>query len=732
MHRWKFFRAGGFDQVRLDTGADLLALDQLDPKLWAALSCPTKGLEIDPKTLEWLDSDHDGRVRVPEVIAAAKWAGSMLKDPDRLCRGDAELPLDSIDDSKPEGQHLRAASRQILRALGKTEAKAISADDTAERVKALADTLFNGDGIVPAAAAGDDDATRQAIQDILDTVGGELDRGGASGVSQVAIDRFFGDAKAYSDWWKLAEDQADGILLLGDESTAAMDALQAVQAKVEDYFMRCELAAFDARAAAPLNRAEAEYVALADQDLSQASASVEVFPLAHVEAGAPLPLGVGVNPAWRARVATFADKVVTPLLGARDSLSRDEWNELRARFAAHRAWLGSKAGASVAKLGIERIRALLDGEARDKIQALVARDKELAPEFDAIADVDKLVRYHRDLHTLLNNFVSFKDFYQPGEKATFQSGTLYLDGRSCDLCVRVEDAGKHSGLATLSRMYLAYCDCTRQGSSDKMTIAVAITAGDDDQILVGRNGVFYDRQGRDWDATIVKLVEHPISIRQAFWSPYKKIAKMVGQQIHKFAAAREKAVQDKAAEKAVVQTLDKKPDEAKPATAPPFDVGRYAGIFAAIGLALGAIATVLASVLSGFFKLTWWQMPLAVIALLLLVSGPSMLIAWLKLRSRNLGPLLDAGGWAVNTHAKINVSFGRSLTSLARLPDGAERSLVDPYADKKQPWALYLLLLILAAAAGYFWYTGDLQGWIGLEGAPVVETPPLPEAPPAP
>ena len=47
---WRFFRAGGFDQVRLDTAAELLAIDQLDQKLWVALSCPVKGIEFDART----------------------------------------------------------------------------------------------------------------------------------------------------------------------------------------------------------------------------------------------------------------------------------------------------------------------------------------------------------------------------------------------------------------------------------------------------------------------------------------------------------------------------------------------------------------------------------------------------------------------------------------------------------------------------------------------------------
>ena len=72
-HLWKFFRAGGFDQVKLDSGADLTALDQLDQKLWVALACPTTGVEFDIRTLALIDTDKDGRVRVPEMIAATKW-----------------------------------------------------------------------------------------------------------------------------------------------------------------------------------------------------------------------------------------------------------------------------------------------------------------------------------------------------------------------------------------------------------------------------------------------------------------------------------------------------------------------------------------------------------------------------------------------------------------------------------------------------------------------------------
>jgi len=198
-HRWHFVRLGGFDQVKLETGADMLALDQLDQKLWAALSCPTQGLEFDEKTLDLIDTDGDGRIRVPDIIVATKWAGSLLKDPDDLIQGASSLPLSEIDDSTSEGRELLSSAKQILKNLGKSDATEIIADDTADTAKIFSKTRFNGDGIIPADSA-DDEAIGEVIVDIIACFGSEEDRSGLPGVSQEKVDKFFAEAQTYSDW----------------------------------------------------------------------------------------------------------------------------------------------------------------------------------------------------------------------------------------------------------------------------------------------------------------------------------------------------------------------------------------------------------------------------------------------------------------------------------------------------------------------------------------------------
>ena len=266
-HKWRFFRSGGFDQVRLDSGADLLALEQLDPKLWAALSCPTHRLYLDDKTLEFMDTDGDGRIRVPEILAAVQWSVSVLKNPDDLTAKATSLPLTAIDDSTAEGARLLASAKRILLNLGKQDSPDITTSDTADTAKIFAETRFNGDGIIPPDSA-DDDETRTTIENVMTCIGSVQDRNGAPGISQDMLGTFFNEARAYAEWWTTAESDPGNLLPFGDGTGEAMAAFAAVKGKIDDYFTRCRLAEFDPQASEPLNPAAEQYEALAPEELS--------------------------------------------------------------------------------------------------------------------------------------------------------------------------------------------------------------------------------------------------------------------------------------------------------------------------------------------------------------------------------------------------------------------------------------------------------------------------------
>ena len=228
--------------------------------------------------------------------------------------------------------------------------------------------------------------------------------------------------------------------------------------------------------------------------------------------------------------------------------------------------------------------------------------------------------------------------------------------------MRVNDPAKHDSQAPLSGMYLVYCNCVNQKSGKSMAIVAAVTQGEVNSLSIGKNAVFYDNDGLDYDATVTKIIDNPISIRQAFWTPYRKFSKWIEEKINKSAAEKDaKAFGD----------LTAKADAAADPNAekkPAFDIAKFAGIFAAIGMALGMIGTALASVARGMKGFTWWQLLIVFVCILLVISGPSMIMAWLKLRRRNLAPVLNANGWAINADAIISVPFGKTLTEQVKFP----------------------------------------------------------------
>lgn len=368
---------------------------------------------------------------------------------------------------------------------------------------------------------------------------------------------------------------------------------------------------------------------------------------------------------------------------------------------------------------IEMGKQIADYEA-GKAAAEAANAAALAAAKAQYQPLEKLLLLCRDYVTLLRNFVSFQDFYAKRAKALlgrgaddespwaiFQAGTLVIDQRACNLCLKVSDMAKHNTQASDSGMFLIYCNCKHHATGKTMQIVAAMTVGDIRNLKVGKNALFYDRQGQDWEAEVVKIIDNPISIGQAFWSPYRKLGEWVSGLITKSAAEKEKKSFADLTTK-LQTTPATTPD--KPAQPAPFDIAKFAGIFAAIGMAVGYIGSFLTDLATGVKSIAltaWWALPVAIISLLLVISGPSMVLAWMKLRKRNLAPLLNANGWAINADAIVNVLFGNTLTEKAQYPIV---KMKDPHAKIKKltkggKWAIAItVVLVIAAIAFGIWH----------------------------
>lgn len=700
-YKWEFDNIGGSSRVRISKGEDIRHLAELDPKMWTVLSCPVQGLEIDDKSLAYIDSDSDGRIRVNDIIATAEWITGALKNPDLILEGKDSIDIEQFADSDT-GRKLYESAKQVLSGLSK-EGGAVSISDTADSAAIFAQTRFNGDGVITESSADDADE-KAAIAAAVASFGGVPDRSGSQGVNAAIIEDFYKALGEYVAWHEAAVPAP-----FAESTDAAIDAYNSLDAKVKDFFMRSRLAAFSPDSTAALDVQTSRIEAISAENLTGKTDDIASYPLARVTGKPEIDLSEPVNPAWASQFDTLR-----PLFDGKKVITESDWEEIGAQFAAYSTWKGAKSGAAVEALGLDAVKDFIAKDRKEAILSLVAQDAALAEEAANIEMVDKFLHIFRDFYRLLRNFVTFNDFYNKdrGVSAIFQSGRLIIDQRECRFCMKVTDIAKHNASAAASGMFLVYCDCTTKTSPAKLNIVAAVTVGEIGDLVAGKNAVYYDNAGVEWDAVITKVVDNPISVAQAFWSPYRRMAKAVEDLVNKNAAAKDsKIMSDATAKINAAPAAVPAAADPKAAPAPPFDIAKFAGIFAAIGMALGMIGTALVNIFKGLNALPWWKLVLVFVAIMLVISGPAMVLAWLKLRRRNIAPLLNANGWAVNASSKISIPFGETLTDVARYP---KMKIKDPYKKGLATWQKLLISILCLAVVFVALWLFNLLAFINL------------------
>ena len=338
----------------------------------------------------------------------------------------------------------------------------------------------------------------------------------------------------------------------------------------------------------------------AESILDQYFAVPEDLPLVMETPDRPLPSGADLNPRFAPAIRNLVEECG---LADRTELKREDWAKLK---AAH---------------------------------------PHLPPAPKPDENEERILRYKLNLLELLQNFINMKKLYTKGEWAIFQTGTLRIAAREMRLCFHVDNVGTHAALADKSNCCVIYLALKRPGEGKERTICAVVTAGAISGLYVGRNGVFQDRDGQDWEAVVTKVVEAQVSLWEAFWSPWRKVGEGIADAVKKFMGDK----QSKALGNAT-QTNTANSGAA------------LASSVAAIGIGIGMVGAAFASIMAAIGSLPAWKIALGVVMIVLLVSVPSMVLCWFKLRKRDLGAILNASGWAVNRPMRMSTLLAKSFT----------------------------------------------------------------------
>ncbi len=727
---------GGTRQLSIVDDRDLAAIDALDPARWAATSVPAADLQCDPAFLAAIDSHSKGRLRVSEVVAARDWAFARLADRRGLVLRSDVLSLGAIDVTQEAGKKLRQAAEHLLTQLGAAPGS-VSLAQVRKFMATYATSLANGDGVVCPAQLPEAEAAAW-VSDALKVVPGAPEASGAPGLGTAELARFVAGAEAWLAWRAQGDEPA--ARPWGPETDAAAALVDGLDAKLEEFFLHCDLARQQGGPAEAPRLADAKEPAAIERHLQEAL-------LAPATPDGVLRLDAASNPAYRERLDALARTVLPRALGPDvTSLTRATWRQVRATFDGFRAWSKARPPEPFEALGPERLGAMLASPALERVKHFMAVDRAAAPEVQQVQELERLLLHQRWLLELANNVVNFSAIYHPQATALVERGSLVIDGRRLEFCIKVDDRAAHKKVAADSLIFLVYAKVTGrdQDGQAPFEVAAPVTTGERGRLRVGKRGIFIDTAGREWDAEVVDIVENPISVREAMVAPFRRASAFVSKKIEDLAGSKlssaEASTQSTLGSK--VETLPQAAPAAAPAPAPAAQQpSGFQNVVLLGSVALAALGSAMAYIVSAVASISPLELVAGLASVIGVIALLSGFLGWLKLRKRDMSLLLEANGWAVNAPMRVTRRAAGLFTRTPAFPPGTRRDLGEERlpddfdettlaaARRRRRRRLVLALVVLALGGAVTWLAWSpdhrerARGWVRRARAAVTGAP---------
>ncbi len=666
MSKLRFKNYGGSYQLKIQDAQDLEKVRFLDEVYWAATSIPIESLDCDPALAAYLDTDNNHRIRSGEFKAALAWAFGVLANRSRLSQGTEVLCLGDINADDPEGQRLLGAARLILTNLNTPEAAEINLAQVRDVQTIMARAANNGDGIIPPDASPSPDINK-FIGVVMDTMGSSLDAGGRPGIRQKQLEEFFNEAEAYLEWKTQGEilpgQDATEIMPWGIDTPQAFEMVAGGGEKIEQFFTQCLMVKFDERTAAQmqLRGPELEEIDFSDQAIMETR--LKASPLAVPNPEGILDFKDKINPLYEAQLQELRTKVLNRVLGSPvKQLTEKAWGQVKDIFGPHQTWRKNKPSTRVDKIEADQLRVYLKGPFRGQVTQLMAQDLKVAEDINQLHNLEKLMLYQRWLLELANNLVSFANIYDPQRRSLFERGTLIIAGREITFTMKVQDRQAHKSIAERSYMYLLYVEITgRQDREMKFEIMASVTSGNANGLRVGKRGIFFTLDGREWDAEVVDIMVNPISLWESVKAPFQKVSDFVKNQIEKFTKSHQ-------------AKLDKN-------LASPDAGAMIRNLLLVGGVTIAALGSAFAYITKALSQVRINHILVALLGVATAILLPGIIAGFSKIRKRDMSVLLEAAGWAVNARMRLNSTLGRLFTHIPRLPKGSHKERKDLVAQ---------------------------------------------------
>ncbi|HUT43232.1 MAG TPA: hypothetical protein VMW95_02755, partial [Desulfobacterales bacterium] len=649
-----------------ETAEDFEDILNLDESLWVATSAPAQSFRSDPKLIEFLDSDESGRINTNKLKNAIRWLLDSVIEKNYLTNQVENIPLSIFNINSPSGNALVSSALYVLKMLGMSEQTSISLSQVRQFQANAKQVPLNGDGVIIPESTSELEL-KNFIIDVIKCTGGTVDISGKQGVSEQNIHDFMDALNGYLAWKKKGEildgNKATDIMPFGTDTPTIYTIYAAHASKIDAFFSMCRALHFEPRVLSKIGFRESDLEGLNLSQIDSLNIYLKNEPLAQPTNDGNLPLTEeSINPYYLPWILMLKEKVLKIVLGNCEQwLKEEEWLGVKSALAPYEEYLSQQKWKNISPVPMKNLITYRYGDMQNKIIDLIKTDKDVAIILKKIKDLEKFLLYSMFLIHIVNNFVSFTDLYSPMKRALFEMGSVVIDGRWFNFAVKVDNLTSHSTIARMSNLFLMYLEITGKTEAEKFAIAVPATSGSKGNLTQGKRGIFFDTEGKEYDARVIQIIENPISISEALITPFVRLWQFVLGKIEAISSATEKDMQKKADD--IIQAPSSQAKEAKLSNAP--------GLLVSLSISVAAMGTAFAFITKTLTGMSRSQSLFSFLGAILIVGIPVTIIAIAKLRRQNLSAILEASGWAINANMRPSRQQRRQFTYRVPYPEYA-------------------------------------------------------------
>lgn len=656
---------GKTPKAEIRNAGEIKSLIHIDEALWTSTWADIKYINFDKMFLRYLDADNDGLILCNEVKNAIKWLDSIFMNWEGIINRSDKLNRKFINNASINGKKLNKILDDLYCKLDYKQDDNLTLKDIQTYKHITEQTPISEEGVILREAA-DDYLIKDMISDLIDSIGGAEHPSGESGINKSKLWEFTKEINDYIAWKGQLFDENknlnEDILPLGHDTGRGFEIFKKVRDKIDQYFAKCNILIYD-------NRFYDNYFELSEKEMNMDLNDKETVRQYLLDALISKPRTDGElvfsecsNIMYSEALSLLKEIVIDKIFkDKRENLTFNDWQYIKELFIPYDNWLSSKKGDRVSNIDDDKLKSYLDPDIIDAIINIIDESTKTEELMDEIRLIEKLMLFQRWILDFINNFVSFPYLYDPGKRAIFEMGTLIMDGKRFNLSVRVNDINMHKNISQFSNFYIIYCSVHKK---DQLlyNIAVPLTSWTNGNIYIGKPCMFKDVHNNEYEARIIDIIENPVSFIETMTHPFKKILQIINNKIDEFGRSSEEKLLETISSSDTYKTQK----EEGSSIAEEQKKQSVLGVLAGGGIAFAAIGSSLAFITKTLSQLSLMTIIGSILGALLLFMLPIIITGIIKLRKRDLNPLLEASGWAINTKMRLTRKQARFFTKKPR------------------------------------------------------------------